>query len=168
MRTSRMPQLSRSESPRQYPQGFGQSVRKAYEKHLTNTAHNRRDLRFKPQSASTTSVEWFKNLPMDDPWEEADLLPCLVYLMESKHMRWGSSLMLNHVEGCESLCCRIPADWLVVMKDFRSAYESQAPVSNHIVGNPGRARAMIKVITVYWPGAWQHEAALRAPKASAG
>ena len=48
----------------------------------------RRDLRFKPQvGVELTELEQFCQLPMGDPWEDADMLPVLDYLMRSKNIR---------------------------------------------------------------------------------
>ena len=62
-----------------------------YEDHLAATAPGRRDLRFKPQTSLTgqgaDEVEVFQNLPMGDLWEDAGLVDCLVYLMNSKKVR---------------------------------------------------------------------------------
>ena len=56
------------------------------------TAPGRRDLRFKPQmptADSDSEVETFRALPVGDLWEDAGLLDCLEYLMNSKRVRPG-------------------------------------------------------------------------------
>ena len=60
--------------------------------HLGNAGQARRDLRFKPQIGQDMSeLEQFTQLPLGDPWEDADMLPILDYLMTSKNVRTESA-----------------------------------------------------------------------------
>ena len=115
---------------RQYPRGYAENVRRAYERHLTTSAPGRRDLRFKPQTcgANISEVEMFRNIPLgDDPWEEANLLPCLSYMMESKHVRWAPYCLMFNLFTRGFIFGRIPTHWVAAMKEFHSAYQKQAP-----------------------------------------
>lgn len=71
--------------PRQYPPGFGERLRLAFEEHLVSADH--RDLRFKPQLSGGSPVEQFQKLDMGDVWEDANLLQPLLYAMSSKYLR---------------------------------------------------------------------------------
>lgn len=82
--------------PRQYPRGFGKAVLRAFETHLANSP-GRRDLRFKPELDLSSSVAQFWRLPMNDTWEDADLLGPFTYLMTSSKVRNGCCPNCKHV-----------------------------------------------------------------------
>lgn len=73
---------------RTYPRGFASKLLEALETHLGNAGEGRRDLRFKPQLSPVLSeLEQFQQLSMGDPWEDANMLELLRYLMTSKKVR---------------------------------------------------------------------------------
>lgn len=72
---------------RAYPLGFARKMLEAVESHLGKGA-GRHDLRFKPQkNQHLTEMEQFEKLGLDDPWEDANMLELLDYLMTSKRVR---------------------------------------------------------------------------------
>lgn len=74
--------------PRTYPSGFARRLLECFEQHLCSG--DRRDLRYKPQidsKVAPTEVDQFRALPLGDCWEDANLLECLDYLINSKHCR---------------------------------------------------------------------------------
>ena len=91
---------------RAYPDGFGENLRRAYERHLEGQP--RRDLRFKVQTSShVCPVQQFQELPTGDLWEDANLLECFRYCMSSKHLRLRcgcGSLSLCGLGLCCSCC----------------------------------------------------------------
>lgn len=82
--------------PRQYPRGFGEAVLRAFETHLANSP-GRRDLRFKPELDAGSCFAQFWRLPMNDTWEDADLLAPFTYLMTSSKVRNGCCPNWKHV-----------------------------------------------------------------------
>lgn len=134
--------------PRQYPRGFGKAVLRAFETHLANSP-GRRDLRFKPELDLSSSVAQFWRLPMNDTWEDADLLGPFTYLMTSSKVRNGCCPNCKHVFlrvvfiymiqllGSSEMCpCRIPDAWHRPMWDFYKEYKSKADPSsrNNTIG----------------------------------
>ena len=69
----------------------------AVESHL-GKGGGRRDLRFKPQkNQHLTEMEQFEKLELDDPWEDANMLELLDYLMTSKRIRTEGILLLTSI-----------------------------------------------------------------------
>ena len=69
----------------------------AVESHL-GKGEGRRDLRFKPQkNPQLTEMEQFEKMGLDDPWEDANMLELLDYLMTSKRVRTEWILLLKSV-----------------------------------------------------------------------
>ena len=93
--------------PRAYPRGYALKMLEGYETHLQNCGEGRRDLRFKPQVGGNLSeLEQFKKLPIGDPWEDAQMMELLEYLMTSKRVRtdflheeflWNLTMLLGHI-----------------------------------------------------------------------
>lgn len=93
--------------PRAYPRGYALKMLEGYETHLQNCGEGRRDLRFKPQvEGNLSELEQFKKLPIGDPWEDAQMMELLEYLMTSKRVRtdflheeflWNLTMLLGHI-----------------------------------------------------------------------
>lgn len=95
----------------------------ALECHL-GAGQGRRDLRFKPQQGQQLSeVDQFTQLPIGDPWEDANMLELLDYLMTSKRVRTD---MINE-------CLRYEQQLRCVEPLFRT--------SSHLIFPPGSLNA---------------------------
>lgn len=95
---------------RTYPRGFASKMLEALECHL-GTGQGRRDLRFKPQQGKQLSeVDQFTQLPIGDPWEDANMMELLDYLMTSKRVR--TDMIYNE-------CLRYEQQWKHVERLFR-------------------------------------------------
>ena len=121
--------------PRAYPRGYALKMLEGYETHLQNCGEGRRDLRFKPQVGGNLSeLEQFKKLPIGDPWEDAQMMELLEYLMTSKRVRtdflheeflWNLTMLLGHISCFLTLAAtRIPEEWCEVMDTFYDDYRS--------------------------------------------